>query len=211
VLEPDRHAGTAAGAWKPPGPGEPQGEPRARAARGRGRRARAAGEDEGAERDPVAAARDAALRLLTVRARGRAELERRLGDRGLPQEAVASALDRLEAVGLVDDAAFASAYAESRAGRGVDAGAITRELRGRGVDPQLAAQAAGTAAPPDEQAERCRQVAAAKLARMDGLSPDVQFRRLAAYLDRRGYPAELIEHVVRELVEFEEGGGSGRL
>jgi len=166
---------------------------------------------EEAERDPVGAARDAALRLLTVRARGRAELELRLGQRGLPDEAVASALDRLEEVGLVDDAAFAMAYAESRAGRGVDAGAITRELRGRGVDPQLAAQAAGAAVPPDEQAERCRQVAAAKLARMEGLNAEVQFRRLAGYLDRRGYPGELIEHIVRELVEFGEGGGSGRL
>jgi len=159
----------------------------------------------------VAAAREAALWLLTVRARSRAELERRLGQRGLPEEAAAAVLDRLEAAGLVDDEAFATAYAESRAGRGADAAVIARELRGRGVGPDLAARATAAAVPADEQAERCRQVAEARLARMEGLWPEVQFRRLAGYLDRRGYPAGLIDAVVSELVNFEEGVRSDRV
>jgi len=164
-----------------------------------------------AAQDPVAGAHEAALRLLAVRARSRAELERRLGQRGLPQEAVAAALDRLAAVGLVDDAAFARAYAESRAGRGADAAVIARDLRGRGVDPDLAARASDAAVPAEEQAERCRQVAEARLARMEGLRPEVQFRRLAGYLDRRGYPTGLIGAVVSDLVSFEEGVYSDRV
>jgi regulatory protein len=170
-----------------------------------------AADAEQTEREPVAAAKEAALRLLAVRARSRAELERRLGQRGLPEAAVAAALERLEAVGLVDDPAFAEAYAESRAGRGRGAAAIRVELRGRGIDPEVADGAASAAVPADEQADRCRQVAAARLARLPGLDPEVQFRRLAGYLDRRGYPAALIETVVRELVDFGEGVRSDRL
>jgi len=190
------------------------------AARARTRRSRATAETaerppslaaKAGSRDPEAAAREAALRLLTVRARSRAELERRLGQRGLPEDAAAAALNRLEAVGLVDDTEFAKAYAESRAGRGVDPSLIARELRGRGVDPDLAARATGAAVPADEQAERCRQVAEARLARMEGLRPDVQFRRLAGYLDRRGYPAGLIDTVVTSLVNFEQGVRSDRV
>jgi len=164
-----------------------------------------------ATHDPVTVAREAALRLLAVRARSRAELERRLGPRGLPEEAVAVALDRLEAVGLVDDEAFAKEYAESRAGRGADAAVIARDLRARGVDTDLAARASGAAVPADEQAERCRQVAEARLVRMEGLRPEVQFRRLAGYLDRRGYPAGLIDAVVSDLINFEEGVHSDRV
>jgi regulatory protein len=175
---------------------------------GRARRSARAATAEEAERDPVAAAREAALRLLTVRARSRAELERRLGQRELPQEAVTAALDRLEAVGLVDDAAFAKAYAESRAAGGMDAAVIARDLRSRGVAPDLAARAIGAAVPADEQAARCRQVAEVRLARLAGLRPEVQFRRLAGYLDRRGYPAGLIDSVVSDLVTFEDASGA---
>jgi regulatory protein len=79
--------------------------------------------------DPVAEAKDAALRLLAVRARSRGELERRLAQRGFGEAVVAAALDRLAEAGLVDDAAFAAAYAESRAARGADARVIASELR----------------------------------------------------------------------------------
>jgi 5-dehydro-2-deoxygluconokinase len=82
----------------------------------------------------AAAAHAAALRLLTGRARTRAELVRRLEERGYTAAAVAEAVARLERVGLVDDAALAADVAEVRAARGLDAPAIALELRDRGVD-----------------------------------------------------------------------------
>ncbi|HEU4900764.1 MAG TPA: recombination regulator RecX, partial [Actinomycetota bacterium] len=57
------------------------------------------------------AAHAAALRLLTTRARTRAELRQRLEGRGFEPAAVAEALDRLERVGLIDDAALAELVA----------------------------------------------------------------------------------------------------
>jgi regulatory protein len=146
------------------------------------------------------AAHAAALRLLTARSRTRAELRRRLEERGYEPAAVAEAMARLERVGLVDDAALAADVAQGRAARGLDAAAIALELRDRGVDPEVAERAARAAVPDELRADRCRQVAEARLAQLAGLPPATQLRRLAAYLARRGYPGELAEAVSRELV-----------
>jgi regulatory protein len=146
------------------------------------------------------AAHAAALRLLTTRARTRAELRQRLEDRGFEAAAVAESLDRLERVGLVDDAALAETVAEGRAERGLDAPAIAAELRDRGVDPAVADRAAQAAVPAEDRADRCRQVAQARLAQLEGLPAPTQLRRLASYLARRGYPPDLAESVARDLV-----------
>jgi regulatory protein len=134
------------------------------------------------------AAHAAALRLLTTRARTRAELRQRLEDRGFEAAAVAETLDRLERVGLVDDAALAATVAEGRAEHGLDAPAIAAELRDRGVDPAVAEGAAQAAVPAEDRADRCRQVAQARMAQLAGLPAPTQLRRLASYLARRGYP-----------------------
>jgi regulatory protein len=146
------------------------------------------------------AAHAAALKLLTIRARSRAELGQRLEERGFEAAAVAETLARLERVGLVDDAALAKTVAEGRAERGLDAPAIAAELRGRGVDPALADRASQAAVPAEDRADRCRQVAQARLVQLHGLPAATQLRRLAGYLARRGYPPDLAESVARDLV-----------
>ena len=54
------------------------------------------------------------LRLLTARARTRAELAGQLAKRGYPDDISARVLDRLTDVGLVDDAGFAEQWVHSR-------------------------------------------------------------------------------------------------
>lgn len=157
--------------------------------------------------DGVAASADAAhaaaLHLLTARARTRAELERRLQQRGFEPGPIAETLDRLTAVGLVDDEAMARDLASTRASQGVDASVIALELHDRGIDPVVATGAVEAAAPAEDRLERCRELARARLAKLHGLSPEVQFRRLAAFLTRRGYPPEIVQMVVGELVDLD--------
>jgi regulatory protein len=169
---------------------------------------RAAGklDDETAASEEAAHA--AALWLLESRARTRLELEQRLSRRGFDPDAIGRALDRLAGVGLVDDETFARELASSRVEQGVDAPRIVVELRDRGVDPDLAARIAAESAPQDDRAGRCRELARARLAKLQGLRPEVQYRRLAAYLVRRGYPGEIVEPVVSELVDSNPSAGS---
>ena len=80
-------------------------------------------------------ARALCLRLLTARARTRAELEGQLAKRGYPDDVSDRVLDRLAQVGLVDDADFAEQWVRSRrvnAGKGKRA--LAAELRTKGVD-----------------------------------------------------------------------------
>jgi regulatory protein len=147
------------------------------------------------------AAHAAALWLLESRARTRLELRQRLERRGFEAEAIERALDRLTGVGLVDDEAFARDLAASRVEQGVDAPRIIVELKDRGIAPDLAVRIAGESAPPSDRAERCRELAEDRLSKLKGLRPEVQYRRLAAYLVRRGYPGDVVENVVSELVD----------
>src|SRR3978361_1297659 len=80
-------------------------------------------------------ARALCLRLLTGRSRTRAELCGQLAKRGYPDAVSAAVLDRLAAVGLVDDRDFAEQWVQSRRARaGKSRRALAAELRTKGVD-----------------------------------------------------------------------------
>src|ERR1700754_36144 len=94
------------------------------------------------------------LRLLTARARTRAELEGQLAKRGYPDELSQRVLDRLAHVGLVDDVDFAEQWVRSRrvnAGKGKRA--LAAELRTKGVDNEVISAALADI---DSAAERAR-------------------------------------------------------
>ncbi|HSK35111.1 MAG TPA: RecX family transcriptional regulator, partial [Actinomycetota bacterium] len=73
----------------------------------------------------------------------------------------------------------------------------------RGVDPAVAERAAQAAVPAQVRADRCREVAEARLTQLAGLPAPPQLRRLATYLARRGYPPDLAESVARDLVPLD--------
>lgn len=80
----------------------------------------------------------AAARLLEQRQRSVADLRGRLLAAGYPEALVAVAVDRLLAVGYLDDEAFARAWVESRdRARPRGEHALRRELALRGVDREL--------------------------------------------------------------------------
>src|ERR1700742_5167899 len=99
-------------------------------------------------------ARALCLRLLTARARTRAELARQLAKRGYPADVSASVLDRLTAVGLVDDTDFAQQWVQSRrANAGKSKRALAAELHTKGVDNDVISTVLATI---DAGAERGR-------------------------------------------------------
>jgi regulatory protein len=145
-------------------------------------------------------ARTICLRLLTVRARTRAELRDALGARGVPESASTKVLDRLADVGLVDDRAFAESYVLSRQrDRGLAVREISRQLRDKGVDETVITTAV-EAATGEAEAEAARQLVLRKLRSMTRLTPEVKTRRLVAMLARKGYPPSMAFQVVRDAV-----------
>ena len=163
-----------------------------------------AGDPVARDDDPEARARQICLRLLTLAPRTRAQLADALRRKGIPDGAAEEVLSRFEDVGLIDDAAFARAWVESRHhSRGLAGRALSAELKQRGVaadeiraalDEQLGAEAEVAAA---------RRLVEGKLRSTRGLPADQRTRRLAGMLARKGYPAGLAFRVIREAFEAE--------
>ena len=155
---------------------------------------------EGPPGDPEAVARIVCLRLLDQRARSRAELAGALAKRGVPDDAAGRVLDRFAEVGLIDDAALATALAEAtHRERGLARRAVAAKLRQRGIDGEIVG-AAVTLIDDDAERVRARELVDRKLRSLRGLAPDVQARRLVGLLARKGYPSGLAYDVVRAAV-----------
>lgn len=160
--------------------------------------------EKGEPRDPVEQARNICLRLLTGTARTRKQLADALRKREIPDEAAEEVLSRFEDVGLIDDAAFADAWVESRHhGRGLARRALVRELRTKGVDAAVIDEAVGQLDSEQEE-ETARELVARKLRSTRGLERDKRLRRLAGMLARKGYGEGMALRVVRRALE-EEG------
>jgi len=152
------------------------------------------------EADPEEVARTICLRLLTARARSRAELAEALTARGVPDAAASLVLNRLAAVGLVDDHAFAGEFARSRQqGRGLAVREISRQLRTKGIDEEAITAAVADMAG-DPETEAARQLVVRKLRTMTRLAPEVQKRRLVGMLARKGYSSSMAFSIVQQAV-----------
>jgi regulatory protein len=148
-------------------------------------------------------AREIALRRLSVRARSRKELAQDLKDRDVPAEAAAAVLDRFAELGLINDAAFAEEWVESRGHRS-GAGRLRQELRVKGVADEHVAEA--TAGRDEADLTIAREIAARKAASMKGLDAVVRQRRLNAFLARRGFSSAVIRRVMGEVLNAEVSG-----
>lgn len=155
------------------------------------------------ESDPRELARQVCLRLLTLAPRTRAQLADALRKRGIPDDAAEDVLGRFAEVGLIDDAAFARAWVESRHhGRGLSGRALSAELRKRGIADEQIHDAVAQLGP-DAEVTAARHLVDRKLASTRGYAPEVRTRRLAGLLARKGYPAGLAFRVIREALEAE--------
>lgn len=162
--------------------------------------ARSGGDAERPDADAESVARAIVLRQLSMTARSRVQLERKLRQRGCDDAVAATVLDRMTELGLIDDEAYAGMLVrEKHASKGLARGALAHQLRQQGIDPELADEALQQVGAGDERL-RAEQLATKKMRTMGGLAPDVQARRLAALLARKGYPGDIAWPVVRDAI-----------
>jgi regulatory protein len=138
----------------------------------------------------------AAFRLVSYRPRSEKELRDRLRRRGFPEANVTAAVDRMKELRLVDDAAFAASWVESRDRTGPRSRRLlSSELRSKGVSGAIANDASSVVDEP-EAAYRAASRRAANLAGR----PFEDFRRkVGEYLLRRGFSYEIAESTVTRL------------
>ncbi|MCZ4587189.1 recombination regulator RecX [Rhodococcus opacus] len=146
-------------------------------------------------------AKDLCLRLLTDRARSRAELAERLAKKGYSPEIAERVLDRLTEIGLVNDADFAQQWVHSRhtySGKGKRALAL--ELRRKGIGQEDATEALAQIDSEDERA-RATELVEKKLRTVSADDRDRAVRRLVSMLARRGFPQGMAFEVVKEQLD----------
>ena len=148
-----------------------------------------------------------ALRLLAVRPRSRRELELRLRGAGFEHDAVQEELIRLEAVGLVDDEAFAKELAEHhvtsrRSGRR----AVVAALAAKGVARRVIEEAVAGLGQDEEG--RALELARERAPRLAGMPPDKAFGRLSSLLMRRGYDPSTAREAARTALRLPEVEGN---
>ncbi len=139
---------------------------------------------------------DLAFRLLARRPHFRAELERKLGARGFPEEEIRVALDRAGELGYLDDRGLARAeVARLRDRRALSTAAIAAELGRKGVDAEVVAAALAGEDSGEADLETAREAARSWLA---SHAPDRD--ALGRHLSRKGHPARVIFRVLKELM-----------
>lgn len=146
---------------------------------------------------------DRAVGMLASRARAAKELERALVRKGEPVDLARAAVERLVSVGYLDDAVYARQFVRARvASAGLSRRRLQAELARRGVAREIADQAIADVLA-DERVDDVgvlERLAERKLRLLARQPPDVQRRRLYAFLARRGYGSEEVRGVVERMV-----------
>jgi regulatory protein len=140
---------------------------------------------EKAEFDPasVEAAKKRALWLLDKRDYSRAELQRKLTEKGYTDAAADAALDRLVELGFVDDARYAPIVVRHYAAKGYGARRVQAALQRRGIAKDLWDAAMAEMPAQDESVDKLLR------ARMRGADAGdrAALKRASDALIRRGY------------------------
>ena len=147
------------------------------------------------------AAQRAAMRALARRAHARFDLRRRLLQKQHPPAAVDGALERLSALGLLDDLRFAKDYSFAKAHRGRGPARLVRDLQAQGVDRRIAEEAvrSSLAAEGVDLTHAIRSLVEKRARQLAGLPAVVRKRRLIAFLARRGFGGAEVRDLVEDL------------
>ncbi|MBC8171806.1 MAG: RecX family transcriptional regulator [Anaerolineae bacterium] len=148
--------------------------------------------------DAVHKAVDSAVRLLTYRPRSIAEIRRNLIEKSMDEPVIDAALDRLSALGYLDDEAFARFWVENRtAFKPLGPTALRYELRQKGVAEAIIQEVLEN----QDVTEAAQKAAAGHIRRLRGMDQRTFRQKLGSFLQRRGFSYEVIGGVVSDLIE----------
>lgn len=146
-------------------------------------------------------ARGLILARLTRGPRSKHQLAALLAQKGVPEDVALPLLDRFEEVGLIDDEAFARAFAhDRRESRGLSRSALKRELASHGVATSHIEEAIGDIQPEDDL-ELATALVRKRWSSVARLEPDARYRRLSGFLGRRGFSGSAISTAIRTVAD----------
>ena len=136
------------------------------------------------------------LRFLTRRSRSEEEVRRCLEEAGADEQIVRRTLETLRSLNYIDDESFARRWVLDRAqtkfyGRK----RIEQELRAKGIAEALFHQALRDTFEETNEKENARKILTRRYSGQDLRDPKTR-RRAAAFLERRGYSAQIVSDLL---------------
>ncbi|WP_285116244.1 regulatory protein RecX [Leifsonia sp. fls2-241-R2A-40a] len=151
-----------------------------------------------------------AIRQLARRGMSRWELEQVLNKREIEPEVYGPELDRLEALGVIDDASLAVTLAFTQHSRkGLGRSAIAQELKSRHIAPEFI-EAALADIGEDDELERATELAVKRMGQLSSYDDETARRRLHGFLARKGYASDVVRQAMDAAFAGRRSrGGSG--
>lgn len=148
----------------------------------------------------LAQARNAAYRYLSYRPRSRAEMEAKLRDKEFDDPVIAAVLSDLDRLGYLDDEKFSGQWAAGRVRlRSFGRRRVERELQDKGVDRDTVTRTLDEVLPPSVELETAKETAERKLRTLQSFDRETRRRRLAGFLERKGFSYDVIGDVLRNI------------
>lgn len=145
----------------------------------------------------------AAVAMIARRPRSECQVRSALARRKLDGDAISTAIDRLAEAHLLDDAAYAAHYAESRDRTSPRS---QRLLRKELIAAGIAYETASVAVSEISNEDAAYRVALSRSRSLERLDESAYRHRLAAYLQRRGFSWEVIRATVERCLRERESG-----
>ncbi len=147
-------------------------------------------------------AKSTAYRLLTIRPRSGSEIKKKLEDRGFDSDVVNAVFTNLVRFGYVNDREFARQWADARIRlRGFGRRRIEQELRGKGIGRDIIAEALAGLLDNETELKTAQETARKKLKTFHSVDRETRRRRLAGFLERKGFSYDVIRTVLTETVD----------
>jgi len=144
--------------------------------------------------------REAAFRLLAVRARSARELQQRLRQKRFSPELVDQVISELQAKGYQSDEDFARLYAREKwTSSGWGPARVRQELLAKGITPELTDQVVDETFADTDLVAALLPLAMKRWRTTEGLPAETRRRRLVSFLQRRGYHWDIINRVLERV------------
>jgi regulatory protein len=145
-------------------------------------------------------AKNTVYRYLSIRPRSRAEVEHKLTEKAFSDSVIHAVLADLDRLGYLNDREFAGQWARSRVRlRGFGRRRIVQELRTKGISRAIIHETLADLFHDSPESDMARLEAEKKLKTLARFEPEVRRRRLAGFLERKGFSSEIIRSILNSV------------
>lgn len=144
-------------------------------------------------------AKNTCFRLLKFRPRSEKELRNNLIGKGFDKGVIDQVILEFSRLKLVDDAAFARLWVESRIKKPLGINRLSFELKIKGIDKKIIEQVINEYDCPEKEENIVRGLVEQKIKKLTNLNKEKIKNRLFGLLLRRGFSRDVVYDVLNEL------------